>query len=69
MARWMSEATKAKLKQLVEEGVERRKIIARLGITEGQYSSQCLRMGLDPKKSTWGLCKIYYDLQGRRRKK
>jgi len=59
MARWMGPETKAKLKKLVDEGVPRATIINRLGITAGQFTSQCRIMGLDYKKVQWGLCKTY----------
>jgi len=64
MARWMGPETKARLKELIEEGIPRRTIINRLGITPGQFNSQCKIQGLDPKKAQWGLCKTYKKLQG-----
>src|SRR3989304_3763210 len=69
MARWMGPETKAKLKKLVDEGVPRATIINRLGITAGQFTSQCRIMGLDYKKVQWGLCKTYKNLQGKRKRK
>jgi len=67
MARWMREETRIRLKELVEQRVPRAAIINRLGITSGQFVSQCKIQGLDPKKTAWGLGRIREDLRGARK--
>ena len=64
MGRWIKPETKIKLRKLIEEGLPRMRIIARLGITDAQFQSQRRIMKLHAKRDPWGMVKTYRKLQG-----
>lgn len=67
MSRWMREERKARLRELIDQGVPRAAIIARMSMTPGQFTSQCRIMHLSPVIE--GMSRVYKRLQGVRKSK